>query len=156
MESCTTPDDRVPEHDRAPEHDTAPEDVTSARRVRVVLAGERQGRPDPARPDPARPDPARQEIEEQTRIGEVLVQGLIRAQLALAVRLSLVIAGAFGVLPLLFALAPGVAEGTLFGLRLPWLLLGVLTYPVLIGVAWVYVRLADRNEQDFVDLVDRS
>lgn len=128
-----------------------PEDGTAARRVRVVLAGERQGRP-----YPARPDPARQEIEEQTRIGEVLVQGLIRAQLALAVRLSLVVAGAFGVLPLLFAFAPGVAEGTLFGLRLPWLLLGVLTYPVLIGVAWVYVRLADRNEQDFVDLVDRS
>ena len=42
----------------------------------------------------------------------------------------------------------------LFGLELPWLLLGVLAYPVVLCVAWVYVRQADRNERDFVAMVE--
>jgi hypothetical protein len=115
------------------------------RRVRVVLAGNQRVRTDPAR-----------EIEEQTQVGDVLVRGLIRAQLGLALRLAALVAGLFGVLPLLFALAPRLSEVRLFGLTLPWLLLGVLGYPVMIGVAWVYVRLADRNERDFVAMLDRE
>ncbi len=121
-----------------------PEDPPA--RVRVVLAGERR----------ARPDPARREIEEQTLVGEVLVRGLIRTQLALALRLSLLVGALFGVQPLLFALVPHLAEVEVGGLRLPWLLLGVLAYPLVVGVALAYVRAAERNEQDFADLVDRS
>jgi hypothetical protein len=102
-----------------------------------------------------RTDPAL-EIEEQTQVGDVLVRGLIRAQLALALRLSALVAGLFGVLPLLFSLAPRLVQTRVFGLELPWLLLGVLAYPVLLGVAWVYVRLADRNERDFVAMVYRE
>jgi hypothetical protein len=114
-------------------------------RVRIVLAGNERVRTDPVL-----------EIEEQTQVGDVLVRSLIRAQLALAVRLAALIAGLFGVLPLLFALAPRLSEVRVFGLQLPWLLLGILGYPVMLGVAWVYVRLADRNERDFVAMVDRS
>jgi hypothetical protein len=113
--------------------------------VRVVLAGHRRVQTDPVL-----------EIEEQTRVGDVLVRGLIRTQLALALRLAVLVASVFGVLPLLFALAPGLSRVRVFGLQLPWLLLGVLAYPVLLGVGWVYVRLADRNERDFVAMVDRS
>ncbi|HEX5495391.1 MAG TPA: hypothetical protein VFX70_12545 [Mycobacteriales bacterium] len=119
---------------------------TQPRRVRVVLAGRRQ----------ARRPLARREIEEQTQVGEVLVRGLIRAQLALAVRLSLVVVAFFGLLPVLFVLVPGVARIRVAGLEVPWLLLGVLAYPVVVGVAWAYVRLAERNEQEFAELVDRS
>ena len=115
-------------------------------RVRVVLAGERR----------ARPDPARREIEEQTLVGEVLVRGLIRTQLALAVRLSALVAVLFGVQPLLYATVPGLAEVEVAGLRLPWLLMGVLAYPLIFLVALGYVRAAERNEQDFADLVDRG
>ena len=115
-------------------------------RVRVVLAGEPR----------TRPDAAAREIEEQTLVGEVLVRGLIRTQLALAVRLSVLVGVLFGVQPLLFALAPGVAEVEVAGLRLPWLLLGVLAYPLVLAVAWTYVRAAERNEQDFADLVYRQ
>jgi len=115
-------------------------------RVRVVLAGGRR----------SRPDPAAREIEEQTLVGEVLVRGLIRTQLALAVRLSAVVAVLFGVQPLLFAVVPGLAGTEVAGLQLAWLLLGVLAYPLIIGVAWTYVRAAERNEQDFADLVNRS
>src|SRR6266542_1669963 len=88
--------------------------------------------------------------------GEHRARSLVRAQLGLALRLSLVVAAFFGSLPLLFALAPGIAEVRLFGLTLPWLLLGVLAYPFVIAVAWVHVRLAERNEQDFTELVERS
>ena len=117
--------------------------------MRVVLAGERRFRAGQAQE-------ARREIEEQTEVGEVLVRGLIRTQLVLALRVSVLVALLFGVQPLLYAVAPDLAQVEVLGLRLPWLLLGVLAYPVVVGVAWTYVRAAERNEQDFSDLVNRS
>jgi hypothetical protein len=32
----------------------------------------------------------------------------------------------------------------------------VLAYPFVIAVAWVHIRLAERNEQDFTELMERS
>lgn len=122
-------------------------DDEAPRRVRVVLAGGDR------RP---RPDAAVREIEEQTPVGEVLVRGLIRTQLALALRLSLLVGILFGVQPVLFAVAPGAARVEVAGLPLPWLLLGVLAYPVVFGIAWAYVRAAERNERHFTALVNRE
>ncbi|MEV1333428.1 hypothetical protein AB0J20_28075 [Micromonospora costi] len=116
-------------------------------RARVVLA-EVSGREDRA----AR---TRTELAQQTRVGEALVKGLVRAQLALALRLSLVVMIGLGGLPWLFAIAPSVGRVTVLGVKLPWLLLGVASFPFLIAVGWAYVRLAERNEQDFTDLVQR-
>ncbi|CAN5692697.1 MAG: hypothetical protein H0T66_01580 [Geodermatophilaceae bacterium] len=115
-------------------------------RVRVDLSARRS----------VRLDRTVREIEEQTRVGEVLVQGLIRAQLGLALRLSVVVAALLGGLPLLFAVVPGLAAVEVFGLRLPWLLLGILAYPFLYFVARLYVRQAERNEQDFAEFVGGS
>ncbi|WP_319459209.1 hypothetical protein [Micromonospora sp. RTP1Z1] len=125
----------------------APRAPEPPRRTRIVLAEvsrrkDRSGR-------------TRAELAEQTRVGEALVQGLVRAQLALALRLSLVVLIALGGLPWLFAIAPSVGRVTILGVNLPWLLLGVASFPFLIGVGWAYVRLAERNEQDFTDLVQR-
>lgn len=117
------------------------------KRVRVVLA-------DVAR----RPQPvpqARHELTEQTHVGDALVRGLVRAQLALALRLAAVVAIGLGGLPLFFALAPNVTGARPFGIALPWLLLGVAAYPFLFAAGWVYVRLAERNERDFADLMER-
>ena len=72
-----------------------------------------------------------------------------------ALRLSLVVAIGLGALPLLFAVAPDVAQAKALGVSLPWLLLGVASFPFLVLVGWSYVRLAERNEQDFTDLVRR-
>ena len=116
-------------------------------RVTVVLAA---GTPRP------RPDAAAREIEEQTPVGEVLVTGLVRTQLALAVRMSLVVAALFGIQPVLFALAPGLARVSVGGLPLPWLLRGSLAYPAALVIAWVYVRAAQRNERHFAELVSRE
>ncbi len=115
-------------------------------RVRIDLTARRR----------VRLDRTMREIEEQSRVGEVLVQGLIRSQLRLALRLSAVITLLLGGLPLLFAVAPGLSDVEVLGLRLPWLLLGVLAYPLLFIVAWVYVRQAERNEQDLSDFVDST
>ena len=100
-------------------------------------------------------DRVRVDLTEQTPVGEALVKGLVRAQLALALRLSLVVAAGLGTLPLLFAVAPGVGTFQVFGVHLPWLLLGVLSFPFLVGVGAAYVRWAERNEQDFTALIRR-
>ena len=117
------------------------------RRTRVVL-GEAAARRPPA-------DAARADLAEQTPVGEALVKGLVRAQLALALRLSLVVVTGLGALPLLFAVAPGVGRVKVLGVNLPWVLLGLLSFPFLIGVGWAYVRWAERNEQDFTAVINR-
>ncbi|HEX2772530.1 MAG TPA: hypothetical protein VHN18_08895, partial [Micromonosporaceae bacterium] len=95
-----------------------PESATGPppQRTRIVLA-------DIARQPDA--DSARPELAEQTQVRDALVRGLVRAQLALALRLSLVVIIGLGGLPLLFAAAPAVTTARLFGVNLPWLLLGV-------------------------------
>jgi hypothetical protein len=100
-------------------------------------------------------DRARADLAEQTPLGEALVKGLVRAQLALALRLSLVVVTGLGALPLLFAVAPTVGEAKVLGVSLPWLLLGVASFPFLVGVGWAYVRWAERNEQDFTAVIRR-
>lgn len=118
-----------------------------AKRVRVVLSA---GAPSA---DPGRH--TRLELAEQTQVGDALLRGLVRAQLGLALRLAAVVAVGLGSLPLLFAIAPSFAHLRLFGVALPWLLLGVAAYPFLLGVGAVYVQLAARNEREFAELVER-
>jgi len=117
------------------------------RRTRIVL-GEIAARRSAA-------DAARADLEEQTPVGEALVKGLVRAQLSLALRLSLVVVTGLGALPLLFAVAPAVGEVKVLGVNLPWILLGVLSFPFLVGVGWAYVRWAERNEQEFIAVIRR-
>ena len=95
-------------------------------------------------------------LDEQDLVGELLVRSLVRAQLFLALRLLTVLAVLLGGLPLLFALVPASREVQVLGLPLPWLVLGVLVYPALVAGGWLYLRLAERNERDFADLVERS
>ena len=115
------------------------------RRVRVVLAERRGSR---------RLVRTRAEVEDQNEVGDVLLRGLVRTQLGLSLRLAGLVLVLLGVLPLLFALVPGLGEVQVLGVRLPWLLLGLLAYPLLGLVGWAHTVLAERVEQDFADLVD--
>ncbi|MDY6997379.1 MAG: hypothetical protein SW019_12320 [Actinomycetota bacterium] len=96
----------------------------------------------------------RVELQEQTQVGDTLVRGLMRAQLGLALRLAAVVVALIGAIPLLNALFPGLGAITVFGIRLNWLVLTVLVYPLLYGIGWFYVRLSEQAERDFVGVVD--
>lgn len=84
------------------------------------------------------------------------MSSLIRSQLRLALTVVAALGATVGALPLVFELSPGVRRAHVLGVPLPWLLLGVVVYPVLVALAWVYVRFAERNEAAFHDLVDTS
>ncbi len=96
----------------------------------------------------------RVEVQEQTQVGDALVRGLVRAQLGLALRLAAVVVLLIGAIPLLNAVLPAFGAVTLFGIRLNWLVLAGLAYPLLYGIGWFYVRLAEQAERDFVGVVD--
>ncbi len=82
----------------------------------------------------------RVEVQEQTQVGDALVRGLMRAQLGLALRLAAVVVGLIGAIPLLNALFPELGSITVFGVRLNWLVLAALVYPLMYGIGWFYVR----------------
>lgn len=95
-------------------------------------------------------------LDEQDVVGDLLIRSLVRAQLVLGLRLAAVFGILLGGLPLLFAVAPQTRDAQVLGIALPWLVLGGAVYPALWAGGWLYVRLAERNERDFVDLVERS
>jgi hypothetical protein len=96
------------------------------------------------------------EIDAQTELGEVYVRSLVRSQLRLAVEVTATLALTLGLLPALFMLVPASRTVRLAGVPLPWLLLGFVAYPFLVGLGWLYVRRAERNERAFSELVDRG
>jgi hypothetical protein len=99
--------------------------------------------------------PATGEIDEQTEVGELYVSALLRAQLRPALAVLAGLGLALGGLPLLFSLLPRVFDLRVGPMPLPWLLLGVLVYPLLMAAAWWHVRAAERVERDFTDILRR-
>ena len=112
-------------------------------RTRIVLAEVARGRR------------ASTELAEQSPVGDALLRGLVRTQLAHALRFAVVVLVGLGGLPLLLALAPSLAGARPLAVSLPWLLLGVAAFPFLYGVGALYVRIAERTEQEFTELVER-
>jgi len=81
---------------------------------------------------------------------------LARAVMAKQARLSLRVAAAFLVLilglPILNAAFPDLMNESWFGGFTPtWLLLGVLFYPITIGLSFYFVGASDQIEADCVD-----
>ncbi|WP_219418744.1 hypothetical protein [Pseudonocardia nigra] len=113
-------------------------------RVRVVLA-ERKG--------VARPVRTVVDIQEGTGVGELLRSNLIGSQLAVALRFAVGAGLTLGLLPVMFAMFPEIGRVEVLGIRLPWLLLGVLVYPFLFGLGLWHTRTAERVEQSFADHV---
>jgi hypothetical protein len=119
--------------------------VKTGKRERIVLAKRRSSR---------RVVRTLAELEDQTSVGEVWVKQLVRAQLKLSIRLMALTVVVLGSIPLVFLLLPSLGTTTVLGLRLPWLLLGLAIYPFFVAVAWSYNRGAERNEQDFAEMVE--
>ena len=95
----------------------------------------------------ARNFPVAREIAEQSGVGRLLVDSLIRSQL----RLGIVVGSGFLLLlcavPLLLVLFPELNSMLLL------IFLGIGIHPVIFVSAWLYSRAADRNEEAFQDLV---
>jgi hypothetical protein len=119
--------------------------VRAPKRERIVLAQRRNSR---------RVVRTLAELEDQTSVGEVLVRQLVRVQLVLSLRLMLLTMMVLGAIPIAFLLVPSLSTTTILGLGLPWLLLGLAVYPFFAAVAWSYNRSAERNEQDFAEMVE--
>lgn len=119
---------------------------TKPRRKRVVLADSRA---------PVTRLRTVIELEEQTSYGEELVRQLIRAQFRKAMTFWLCTLAFFLSLPALFFFLPQLSEVTVAGVRLPWLVLGLLPFPLLFGVGYWYNVVAERQERDFVAMVEK-
>ncbi|MGW1680455.1 hypothetical protein [Saccharopolyspora sp. NPDC002376] len=121
-------------------------DAPRRRRKRVVLADRRRTR------QVAR---TMLELEEQTSVGEVLVTSLVKAQLRSALLLMGVVSAVLFGLPALFWAVPAIGDVAVAGVRLPWLLLGVLVYPFLVLIGYLCTRRAEQHERDFIDIVEQ-
>lgn len=94
-----------------------------------------------------------QEIAEQTSYGEILLDELIRRQLALSLRVALSFLLVLFSLPLLNLLAPRLMSLSVLGLPLRWLLLAILVYPLLWLLGAYFVTAARKHEEEFTRLV---
>ncbi|WP_313405443.1 hypothetical protein [Aeromicrobium sp.] len=97
-----------------------------------------------------------QEIDEATGVGEVYMQSLIRSQLRAALTVTITLLLTIVSLPLLFWWVPGLNDVEVFGIPVPWLVLGFGVYGAVILVGWLYVRHAERAERLFTELVEPS
>lgn len=120
----------------------------AAKRVRVTSPRRGAARRGPTRP-------VTTEIDEQTGLGEVYMAALLKAQLRLSLSVLVAVAVGLGALPVMFLAAPATRELHIWLVPLPWLILGVVVYPVVALAARYYVRHAEAVERDFADLVDR-
>jgi len=96
------------------------------------------------------------EIDEQTRLGEIYMLSLVQSQLRLTLAVIAGVLLVLGSIPLLFWLVPPTRTLSIFGLPLPWVILGILVYPVVYVAARVYVRNAERIEAEFTEFVGRQ
>ncbi|MFF8955033.1 hypothetical protein [Streptomyces sp. NPDC014894] len=97
---------------------------------------------------------ARSEITEQTTLGTTYVRSLMRSQLRTALAALACLALFVGTLPLLFALPAAFDRGSPAPAAVVWAALGVAVHPLMWLTARWYVRRAERNERDFLRLVE--
>ncbi len=130
--------------DRLTGPDSGPGPV--AKRVRVVSP-----RRDARRRSERRPDAV--ELTEQTGLGEIYLTALLRAQLRLSIAILLGVGGILVGLPALFLLVPELTAASVGPVPLIWIVVGVLIYPLIAGAARLHVRVAERIERDFTELM---
>ncbi len=105
---------------------------------------------------PARSLPVSSDLDEQTELGDVYLDGLMREQLRLSLAVLALTVIALGTLPVLVALVPATRTVAVLGVGLPWVVLGAGVYPVAWVLARWYTRQAERIEGDFTEVVEDS
>jgi hypothetical protein len=100
--------------------------------------------------------PVSRDLDEQTELGDVYLDGLMRAQLRLSVAVVALTVVGLAALPVTLTLVPATRSVTVGGMPFPWLVLGIAVYPAAWFLARWYTRQAERIEQDFAEVVDAS
>ena len=98
--------------------------------------------------------PVSRDLDEQTELGDVYLDGLMRAQLRLSVAVIALTVVGLAALPITLTLVPATRTITVVGLPFPWFVLGIAVYPAAWFLARWYTRQAERIEQDFAEVVD--
>ncbi len=99
------------------------------------------------------PSPASRELAEGTRLGEVFMRSLIRAQLRHAVAVPVPTGLGLAALPLVFLAQPSLNDVRVLTVPLPWLVLGVAVYLPLLLAAWCTGGFAEQAEQAFTEIL---
>jgi hypothetical protein len=122
--------------------------MTQPRRIRVV-----HPRTEAASQAPV--PPAVRVVDGSTDVDDVFVRSLIRGQARIAVLVTAAAAVLLGGIAVLGSVWPVTERTKVAGVPLPWLVLGLLVYPLLLALAWFAVRQAERNEDAFRDVTTR-
>ena len=81
---------------------------------------------------------------------------LMRRQFALSAALAGVLVAALAAVPVMGLLLPETMGAPVMGFSLSWLILGFLIFPILIGLAYSFVRLSNAFEDEAIGMVDPS
>ena len=103
-----------------------------------------------------RPRSRRAEVTEQTTVGNVLIEAHIRAQLRLGLLIGTLVGAVMVGIPMLLLALPALRDVTVFDLPIGWIALSVMVFPVIVGGGYAYLKLAERNEDRFTQLMDRQ
>jgi hypothetical protein len=93
------------------------------------------------------------DIDEQTPLGELYMDALIRAQWRLSMSVLIFATVLIGGLPLLFLTVPLVRTTHIGAVPLPWVIMGALIYPAIWLAARYYVRQSEQIEREFTEMV---
>ena len=85
---------------------------------------------------------------------ESFLRSLMRRQLKLSITCALSFLIALLGLPLLNYFMPETMSGRIGGFTLSWLILGILFFPLVWGIAWVFIRRSIALEELEVDEVN--
>lgn len=84
----------------------------------------------------------------------VYVRSLVRSQLRAAVVAAVAFAVLLAATTAALALVRELREATVGGVPIVWIVLGVGVYPVVLAIAWLFVRAAERNERRYRSLTE--
>ena len=97
--------------------------------------------------------PVAAELDEQTGVGDVYLEGLMRAQFRLSVLVLILLVVGLGGLPLLLIAFPTTRSLTVIGVPFPWLVLAIAFYPTMWLLARWYAAQSARVERQFRDVL---